>query len=321
MTDKKGSLKIIFSIILSAIIIYVFFRKIPLTKIKETISYLTLNGIILYIFFSLAGTIFRTLRYKILLSNKIGFTKLFLITLVRNFSVDLLPARTASFFFYTYFTNNEGIKIEEAGISFIISMIYDVLSLTLLLSIAFLYFNTNNNILMFYSLLLGIFASAIIILYLTIPIINQVEKLGFINKSKKIKLIINNVKTYFIKHNSNKERVNILCLSLIIRFLKYISLFILFKELTKTVLSIKNLSIFSFGLSATELSSIIPIQGIAGFGTWELSFKYIFDFLKTGIKDPFLIGFIIHTTTQIWEYLIGLISFFIIFYKKRDKTN
>jgi hypothetical protein len=168
---------------------------------------------------------------------------------------------------------------------------------------------------MFYSLLFFILLIALIIIYLSIPIIKQIEKIGFIKKRERIRLTINNIKIYFINHNSNKERIKLLFLSLIIRLLKYISLFTLFKELTKTIFSLRNLSLFSFGLSATELSSILPVQGIAGFGTWELSFKYIFDILKIGVKDPFLIGFIIHTTTQIWEYSIGILCLLIVLYQ------
>ncbi len=264
---------------------------------------------------SLAGTYFRALRYKILLGGKLKLNELFLITLVRNFSVDLLPARTASLLFYTYLTNKDGIGIEEGGASFFVALFYDVLSLSVLLSFALLFIKTGG--LYFYILIGAIFLLSLFFIVCMERILILFDKFTFVKKIRWIEKSIYDLKKYFSQHKSVNERINVFFISLIIRILKYLSLFALFISLTKVSADIKSLSIFSFGLSATELSSVLPVQGLAGFGTWELSFKYVFLFLKINIKNPFIVGLVIHSVTQVWEYSIGLLSLLFLLLKKR----
>lgn len=311
----KRFLKIFIPILITFLIFFIFFKNTSIETIQESFQELSFLAVFIYVIFSLTGTYFRALRYKILLSGKLKLKELFLITLVRNFSVDLLPARTASLLFYTYLTNKDGIGIEEGGASFFVALFYDVLSLSVLLSFALLFIKMGNSY--FYLLIGAIFFLSIFLILFIEKILILFENITFINKIRWIGKIVNELKEYFSQHRSFKERTNIFIISLIIRILKYLSLFALFVSLTKVSVDIKSLSIFSFGLSATELSSVLPVQGLAGFGTWELSFKYVFQFLKVNIENPFVVGLVIHSVTQVWEYSIGLLSLLFLILKKR----
>jgi len=265
---------------------------------------------------SLTASYFRTIRYKILVSHKIKLKDMFLITLVRNFAVDLLPARTASLLFYSYLTNKKGIKLEEGGSSFFVSMFYDVLALSIMLSIAFAIISYKFNYIITYSVLFLLFVLSLFIILFAKRIIQIIKKIKILNKNKKIKKITYNLENYFSEHESYKERGILFLLSFIIRTIKYVSLFILFIDIVDISFSLKGLSLFSFGIAGTELSSLLPIQGLGGFGSWELAFSIVFKTLNITVEKPFLIGLVLHTATQLWEYSIGVLSFLYLSIKK-----
>jgi hypothetical protein len=89
------------------------------------------------------------------------------------------------------------------------------------------------------------------------------------------------------------------------------------------IFSISVFSKFSFALAGTEMSTLLPIQGVGGFGTWELAFKIIFEnmnVLPKGTEAPHFISFaqvgiIIHIISQVWEYSIGILAFFVFIVK------
>jgi uncharacterized membrane protein YbhN (UPF0104 family) len=123
---------------------------------------------------------------------------------------------------------------------------------------------------------------------------------------------------YLKEHKKNSERLRVFLLSLVIRIIKYLFVFILFEGVVHLGFGIKNFSLFSFGLAGTELSSMFPIQGPAGFGTWELAFTVIFKALEIPAENIKEAGFVIHITTQAWEYFIGLLALaYLFFYKPR----
>jgi hypothetical protein len=54
------------------------------------------------------------------------------------------------------------------------------------------------------------------------------------------------------------------------------------------------------------LSTFLPFQGLAGFGTWEAAFALVAGRLGLTLENPFLTALVIHLTTQVWEYGLGV---------------
>lgn len=296
------------SFCITLIIFFIFSRNISWQDIKEGFSSLSWDFVLIFIIFSLIGTLLRTIRYQILISHKLIFIDMFLITLVRNFSVDLLPARTASLLFYSYLTHKKGIKLEEGGSSFIIAMFYDVLALSIMLFLAFVLISRQlENLVLLIIIIL--FVLSILFISFCHKIFGWIIRIKFLRKYKKIKEVINNLHQYFNSHHSLKEKGKLLVLSFCIKVVKYLSIFFLFTGMTGIKFQLKSLSLFSFGIAGTEISSLFPIQGLAGFGTWEAVFKLVFENLQNNIPNLFIIGLVIHTVTQVWEYLIGIPAF------------
>ena len=312
---KKGVTNFVIPITITIAVLYIFFRDISITDIKATFLKIPLTYLAAFILLSLAGTVLRALKYHILLSKKLSYQDIFLITLVRNFSVDLLPARTASLVFYSWLTKKKGIALEEGASSFVVSVFYDGLALCFMLGGLIFFLETSVSRWAIYTGMGLIFSISIIMVFFSDGIICFILKQNIVklNRFPKLERILKNINEYLIHHSKNSERLYIFSLSLLIRLIKYIFLYILFDGVVGIGGGLHTFATFSFMLAVTELSALIPIQGLGGFGTWELAFLLTFKLFFPGLNlsDDIIkaAGIVIHVTTQVWEYFIGLLAF------------
>ncbi len=316
---KKALTRIVIPLLVTAAIIFIFFKDISLDDIKVNFLKIPLSYLLAFILLSLLGTLCRALRYHILLSGKLAFIDVFLITLVRNFSVDLLPARTASLVFYTYLTHKKGLTIEEGGSSFVVSIFYDSLALVFMLGLLTFFLNTGMNRTAIYIAMGFILVLSVIMIFFSDTILKFLLRLNVMGKFPGVERFFKNIFAYLIAHKKNSERLLVFSLSLVIRIIKYVFMFILFTGVVGIGFGLPHFSMFCFGLAGTELSSLIPIQGLGGFGTWELAFTLIFKALAVPAENLKEAGFVIHITTQVWEYAIGITALLYLFFKGTAK--
>lgn len=305
---------------LSTAILVLFFRNTSLDNVRRAFSSVTLQSVLLFVLFSLIGTLFRVARYWILLEKKIGLPRLFLITLVQNFSVDLLPARSAALAFYSYFTKKEGVILEEGISSFILAIFYDALALFFLLAPAALFFSGGRD--GFHPLFWGlglILPISVLFIFFSPVLLQRLQKTVRKIQWKKTDSILSAISHYASAHSGHTERALIFVLSFLIKLVKYVSVYILFVNLTGPAVSLHSFYLFCFGIAGAELSSLLPVQGLAGFGTWEAAFAFVATRLHLPTADPFLIGLVIHLITQAWEYAIGMTAFLYISLRPRKK--
>jgi len=318
---KKIGIRLIIPVLIFLVILYFFFRDITLNDIVRNFMKIPLSYLVVFMGLSMLGTVLRTWKYQILLTGKLGFMDLFLITLVRNFSVDLLPGRAASLVFYTWLTKKKGIALAEGASSFVVSVFYDALGLGFMLGGMLFFLDTGINKWPIYIGMIIIFIISIGAIFFTDPILGFLLRKKIVSRFSRIEKAIKSIYDYLIAHKSNWERLRLFLLSLAIRLVKYMFVFILFEGVTRLGFGIKQFSLFSFGLAGTELSALIPIQGPAGFGTWELTFTIIFQALAIPAQNIKEAGFVIHITTQVWEYSIGLLALGYLYfsgYRKKD---
>ena len=312
---KKVVTNFVIPIVITAVILYIFFRDISFTDIKTNFLKIPLTYLAAFILLSLAGTVLRALKYHVLLSKKLSFLDILLITLVRNFSVDLLPARTASLVFYSWLTKKKGVALEEGASSFVVSVFYDALALSFMLGGLIFFLETSVNQWAIYTGMALIFSLSVVMIFFADGMIRFIlrQKIIKIRRFPKLEGILKNINDYLDQHKKNSERLYIFFLSLLIRLIKYIFIYILFEGVVKIGGGVHTFATFSFMLAITELSALIPIQGLGGFGTWELAFLFTFKLFFPNLNFPDDIikaaGFVIHITTQVWEYSIGLLAF------------
>jgi hypothetical protein len=170
-----------------------------------------------------------------------------------------------------------------------------------------------------------IFLISVVMIFLADRILGLLLKTGMFRRFKKIEKSLTSIHLYLLAHKNNSERIIVFLLSLLIRLIKYVFIFILFQGVVKVGWGSQIFSVFSFSLAITELSSLLPIQGLGGFGTWELAFAAAFgalfddyDISRTVLQSA---GFVIHITTQVWEYCIGLLAFLVLQMKLRKQSG
>ena len=304
------------------LIVVIFFRNISLADIMANFLKIPFAYLSAFILLWLLGTILRAWQYRILLSGKLAYKDVFLITLVRNFSVDLLPGRAAALILYSWLTKKKGVTLEEGASSFIIAVFYDAIALVLMLGGLFFFLETEMNRWPFYAFMAIIFAFSALVIFFSDHFFQ------FLLKGKKMSRLhlaqiegtISSINNYLREHGKNSERLKIFALSFAGRIIKYMYNFILFEGVLHLGTGLKNFSLFCFGLAATEISSLIPIQGPAGFGTWELAFSFVFSTLQIPAPNIKEAGFVIHITSQVWEYAIGLLALaYLAFYRAGRK--
>jgi len=319
---KKITLRYILPLLFTVLILYIFLlRKTPPADIFAAFSKLSGMTLLVFAGLTLLATVLRAWRYRILLDGRLSFGDLLLITLVRNFSVDLLPARSAALLLYSYFTRKKGIKLEEGASSFVISMFYDTLALGLMLSGLLLFAAGTLKAGVYIPAAFLILALSGAVIFLSLPALKLLNRLPWLQKRKKPRDILQAVTDYLQKRRTSGERWLVFGLSLVIRALKYVSLFLLFRNLVPVEFNLEAFSDFTFGLAATELSALIPIQGLAGIGTWETVFSLVFSHIAPPLENPFLVGLVIHLTTQVWEYSLGIAAFLYLSFQKKKEIG
>ncbi len=311
-TGRAGALtrNFLIPILVLAVIVAVFFRDVSFADIRAGFARIPLTYLLAFILLWLLGSVLRAWQYSILLSGKLAGRDIFLITLVRNFSVDLLPGRAAALGLYSWLARKKGIALEEGASSFIIGVFYDAIGLALMLAGLLFFLETGLSRWPLIAAMAVIFLLSAAVILFAHPILGFLLRGGKLERLRlgRLQKVFGRIHDYLIEHRGNRQRFTLIAISLAIRLCKYTYNFILFEGVLHLGVSLKNFSLFSFGLAATELSTLLPVQGPAGFGTWELAFALVFSALQIPAANIKEAGIVIHVTSQAWEYAIGLMA-------------
>ena len=110
---KSGTgLRFLASALLTGGLSYALLRSVDVTEIGRLIRQVPPPLLLGYVALSIVGLLLRTLRYQWLLSEPVGLGKLCLVTAVRNFLVDFLPARIGSLSYIYLLNQRLGVSIE-----------------------------------------------------------------------------------------------------------------------------------------------------------------------------------------------------------------
>ena len=318
------------SLMVSIIMVIYFFSQISLKELVKVLQNLYLPALSAYLVLALSGVGARTYRYALLLpSIRINYYKLTLVTLIRNMFVDLLPARIGSLAYVYLLTKRLGFPLETAASTFVIALLFDFLVLFPLI-LAALWLSpleafSSRQLIGFSGLVfLGL---GVLVLFLDRWLEVGARGLAWGSKhllkkappwvtwlTVKIRLIGQDV----VAIKSRKIYGRVFFLSLAVRICKYGSLyFLLYAVLVPLHLSLPSLNFWKvfLGFLGAEFSSLLPIQGLAGIGTWEAA--WVFTFRLLGFFDPqvaILSGFAVHLTTQFFEYSLGILALVLLYW-------
>jgi len=340
-TEKKRSVRknlyrFVLSLAISGILLVFLFRYIDTGALKDLFLHLYIPALLVYFGLLVCGTIFSPWRYKLMLPGvSIGFFGLAGVTMIRNLFVDFLPARIGELSFIWVLNKRYKVAVELGGSAFIGAFVFDLIALFPLLVVAIglspLHAQETGKWLMVLFTGAFVFLGVVIIFAKRIlPVfIGWARSPGLMTFMKRVHF----VHVIYEKVVETAEQLVLLSergiggrlflLSLGVRLSKYISLFFLFYAVVKSLgITFRDLNLFTIfsGTAFTEVSSLLPIQGLAGVGTWEATWAAVFVFFGFTRQTAILSGIGVHWITQVTEYSIGILSMILLFRPRRAGT-
>lgn len=338
MKSVRRTFYIFLSLIISAALIYLLISQISTQDLIYTLKNLYLPSLFIYMMISVAGAFIRAWRYRLLLQPEgVSWPGILLVTFVKNSLVDLLPARLGSLSYIYLLNRRLGLAFEPVTSSFIAAFLLDFLTLSPFLVLAIVSVGLGVDAVAsptIMAIAILFFLLVILAFILIIPLAKAFYQIYlFLGTKFKLK-----AKTWFqkslVKFRGTIDVLHltrghgsfwlILVLSFFIRLAKYASLFFLLHSL----LRIHGFSLFELsfwrlilGTSGAELTSALPIKGLAGFGTWESAWALTFRLMGTDKNIAILSGLGIHFLTNLFEYSLGIMSLFLLalpYFRKRQ---
>ncbi|NOR15648.1 MAG: hypothetical protein GQ544_08090, partial [Candidatus Aminicenantes bacterium] len=247
-----------------------------------------------------------------------------LVTFIRNLFVDLLPARLGSLS-YIYFLNQRlGYSFESAGSTFVVAFVFDFLTLSPFLVLAMLWVGLGSSVaaslpllataVLFFLLIFLILWKLVPLLRLGMRIFDFLLRLFRFQNKKwaelvSLKLVLTLEELEKIQEHRNFWGIFIL--SLFLRSAKYAALyFLLLALLHSHGYGFHSLSFSQtiLGITGAEFTSVLPIKGIGGFGTWESAWAFTFKLMNFDSSLAIISGIGVHLLTNLFEYTLGILS-------------
>ncbi len=319
----KQLLYFAFSCIVACGIFAYLFSTISINDIFSLFGKISITWLVIFVLFSFSKSFFSTWKYMIVLlvtgyqPNQLA---LFLITLIRNFFYDSLPARLGTLIYIYLVQSRLGIHFGPAASSFTSAFNYDIFALSVLVVLAALLGVSANTSIAIFLGLAGLLALVGIIALFALPILLHVLcRILHSSPSRleptQLQQVLMNMRQNIMTAGKLSIQLQLLSLSLAVRCCKYLALYFLLLALVILLsysghnFSLPNVFI---GLCSAELSASSHISGIAGFDVYEGAWSFVFQLL--GYPEHISVSTSIahHLTTQIYGYLLGAISLMIL---------
>jgi len=295
----------------------------------NTLSQIHLPFLCFFMLISLANTFLRSWRYRwLLLPQKIGYGTVFLVTLIRNVFVDLLPARIGSLSYIYILNKRLNFSFESAASSLLVSIFFDFLTLSPFLILAAVVVGSGGSAvplslmimaaLFFFVLVFVLYLRLHPLLLFAIRIIEAVlQGLRLQDKSWALALIEKGHLTITELDGIKQRGIfwPLFIVSFFIRSAKYGALYFLLASLLKSHgFALRQISFWMtvLGINGAELTSVLPIKGIGGFGTWESAWALSFQLMDFDSRLAVITGIGVHLITNLFEYMLGIAAILVL---------
>ena len=315
--DKKWLINIIIGVSISLVLVWLLLRQINLNLILTSIKSISISVLATAFMLYIVSNIFRAQRFRIISSKKYSLKYFFDVTSVLNMMNVLLPSRMGELS-YLYLLKKSGTKVTEGIASLFLARIFDFIALSTIFLVTVL-FITRNRLIQSIMLIIGLILLSFTILFITfiiyenkfIIIIKHIAKKLYLDKNNTAKIVFKKIfeVTQSLHAAKSKKAVLQIMLYTYLIWLSYYLISYLILRSAGFHISIITLSI---GLTLSVLSSIIPISGIAGFGTYEAYWTIIFISLGVEKEAAITFGFVNHIINLLYVVVIGIISFFML---------
>ncbi len=310
VVSGKDILKIVFSAILTAGLLIILIKNISIKDTAELIRNLDFKFAAFSVIPYFICYLFRATRFRFFLADKtITIKKLTVIHTIHNMCNQLFPANLGEFVYLYLLKKNANIRLAESTSSLILARISDfgVIMVLFLISCFFLREKVFLKIKVY--VYATVFALILLVLFYFFLIrlgksaFSAKKHTGFFGKMiNKIKYVLSELTCAMRKTHSFKRVTGGLLFSALAMNSLYVFYWIVMESAGVKV------TYFEIIFLSSILVPIIllPIKGIAGFGTQEAGWAVGFLILGFSKHTAILTGFAIHIATLIFTIIFGL---------------
>ncbi len=334
---KSKAVTIGLSSAVSIILLRFLFSRVGAGDVGAMLAHIYPPAVLVYVGVALAAAAIRAWRYRLLLAPQaIGWKPALLVTFIRNSLIDLLPARLGGLSYIYVLNKRLGFSFEAATSSFVLASVLDTLTLSPFLILAGLSVGLGAGAVSVPAVIAAaavFFAVMAVVLWKIVPLgrllLAVFERLTvrlrlsgrpfFKMAAEKFRLTVDEISRF----RDHRSLLPVFAQSLVVRLAKYVSVFSLFYGLLRSRgFSLADLSFSKFilGISGAELTSALPVKGLAGFGTWESAWAVTFGLMGFDPRLAVGSGIGVHLLTNIFEYSLGIGSIlFLAWPRRRDR--
>ena len=263
------------------------------------------------------------LRFRLLLGPPIRLPLLTGIVLVRNFFVDLVPARLGELSYVYLLASRAGRPVEHGLASLMLAVAFDVVALAPLLLLALLTLGAGDAAsgpwLATVAFALGLLA------------LGGARMAGWIGRRTarviapvaghttgyraRLSTLIRDTAQVVDDAWARGIAVPVLALSMVVRLCKFGGYFFLVLAIMESrggsATDIEFFRVF-LGVVSAELAAALPVPTVASFGTFEAAWTMSFTQLGFAREDAIVSGVVAHAVSQLVEYTLGGLALLVI---------
>lgn len=311
------------AIIITIVLLAILFSQINFSDVIKILTKIKPIYLIAGFLFSLAGYLLRALRLYILLNREIEIKELFSIVCIHNVALSIFPARSGELSYIYLLNKRHNRTAGEGAASLVTVRIMDIITVSLFFLMSIILIHNLPAIVMNATRIIGIFLCFTVFFILMFiwncdKFVHWLRTITIylkLNENKIVNYLLNKLDEMSgtFKRITRRQFINSLIISIGIWIMLYL---ILYMEIKAMGIDI---SLTPFLLASTFflMTSIIPVQGIGGFGTLEGG--WAISFMAVGVMKDVAIssGIIMHIISIIYLILIFIIGFTGL----REKTN
>jgi glycosyltransferase 2 family protein len=315
---RKNSLYIkIIAVVLTIVLLALLISQISVGAIVSTLTSIAPVFLVAAFTLYLASYFFRTLRFYFLLDKKIGFLNLFWIICAHNLFNSILPARTGEFSYILLTKSRHNVKIADGIATLVISRVFDFIAVVVIFFAVLL---TQNRlpgvILQEIWMICLIFSASLCLLFI---LLFYGPSFLRVCTSLAGKLHLDTRKTWRYLLDKGEEVVGSLenlkgkkhlVLSMITSLLIWISVYVYLDIMMIGMHITLPTEDIILGGTFIILTTVLPIYGIAGFGTTEGVWTIVFVAMGMNLDEAILSGFSYHIITLIFVCGLGALALF-----------
>lgn len=306
---NKKLYNIILKLLLSAGIFIAIFKFVNIDNLIELFTKISFTSILAYQFIYFGVYYMRALRFHILTEKKISMIKWIFISCIHGLYNRILPARSGEVSLLYYAKKIGDIEIINSLNILLVSRLSDLMSVIMLFLVALVSSSSALNVypkiiiisLIFILVVLFILTKQLKrILKFSISMLNRI--LIKLEVLKKLQKKLSSINTDSIKGLSNKNFLQIFIVSMV----QWIALYFLFYIILKDIKNELSLSYVIIGSAYANISNLIPISAVGGFGTMEAGWVLGFTILGVSKESALSTGLFTNIVTFILTIILGL---------------